>query len=325
MPHGLRELWSRLVILINSWYFYASLLVLLVVIFGATVVICKWEWLRALNDIEESNSSTLRNVALIFAGFIALAFAAWRAKIADSQSRTAQRQADTAQSGHLNERYQKGAEMLGSDILATRMGGIYALQRLAEERPTEYHVQVMRLLCAFARHPPGEDIESGSVVREDVQSVMYAIRACRKNRFVFGLEAADDFRLSLTKAHLREAVLSEIDLSRADLIQADLSRAHLREAVLSGAYLIGANLAGATLSNADMTGANLSGAALTTDSLAGETPLAGLTQEQLDSACADSDNLPILQAFDDADSKPLVWYQRPCQPHDCIRNKKLAD
>ena len=61
---------------------------------------------------------------------------------------------DTAQEGLLNERYQKGAEMLGSPVLAVRMGGIYALQQLAQDHPDTYHLQVMNLFCAFVRRPP---------------------------------------------------------------------------------------------------------------------------------------------------------------------------
>ena len=51
----------------------------------------------------------------------------------------------------LNERYQQGAEMLGSDVLAVRLGGIYALQRLAGEHPQQSHIQIMQAFCAFIR------------------------------------------------------------------------------------------------------------------------------------------------------------------------------
>ena len=311
MPNGLTDFWRRTWRFIRSWYFYAGLLVLLAVILpGVGVVIWRWDWLREVNQAEDSNSNTLSNVALIAAGILALAFAAWRAKIADSQSRTAQRQADIAQRGLLNERYQKGAEMLGSHVLATRMGGIYALQRLAEDHPNEYHVQIMRLFCAYVQHPTGKDIEPDADLGGDVQSVMYAIRACRQKDAALELEQAEKFRLNLTRAHLRGADLSEINLSNTDLPHANLSRAYLGRADLSGAYLLEANLAGATLAGTKMRGANLSGTMLTKDSLVGKAPLTGLTQEQLDSACADSNNPPILEAV----SEPLVWHDRPCQP-----------
>ena len=125
----------------------------------------------------ESNSTTVRNIGFIIAGALALVFAVWRGVLAQRQARTAELQAETAlrqtdaaqlqvessqrqteiaQQGLLNERYQKGAEMLGSEVLAVRLGGIYALQRLAEEHPGQYHVQIMELFCAYVRNPTGE-------------------------------------------------------------------------------------------------------------------------------------------------------------------------
>ena len=137
-----------------------------------------WEWLRGGPGGVESGSTTVRNLGLVIGGFIAILLAVWRSRVAERQAdaaqqqvtatqqqlRTAQhqadaaqRQADTAQQNLLNERYQRGAEMLGSDVLAVRLGGIYALRHLAEEHPKQYHVQIMRLLCAFARHPTRDE------------------------------------------------------------------------------------------------------------------------------------------------------------------------
>lgn len=105
-----------------------------------------WDWLRGGPDGVESGSTTVRNLGLVLAGLIALPLAIWRSWVA-------KRQADTAQDSFLNERYQKGAEMLGSNVPAVRLGGIYALHRLAEESPEKYHFQVMSLFCAFVRRP----------------------------------------------------------------------------------------------------------------------------------------------------------------------------
>ena len=89
--------------------------------------------------------TTARNVGLMIGGAVALVFAVWRSWVAHKQ-------ADTARQGLLNERYQKGAEMLGNNVLSVRLGGIYALERLAAEHPEQYHVQIMKLLCAFVRY-----------------------------------------------------------------------------------------------------------------------------------------------------------------------------
>ena len=246
----------------------------LVVIGLALIVVFYWEWLSC----GESGSTTLRNLGLMVAGVIALWFAYRRSCVAD-------RQAETSQRGLLNERYQKGAEMLGSDVLAVRLGGIYALQRLAEENAEQYHIQIMRLLCAFVRHPTGDkdrDENNNATgterqpdnkdysVREDVQAAMKAIGT--RSTVGIELEQEEDFYLDLSRAHLVGAHLSGADLTRtelsgadlthADLSGADLTRTELSDAVLSGAVLNGAYLNGADLTRAHLTGTHLTGAHL---------------------------------------------------------------
>ena len=97
--------------------------IVLVLVTSLSLAWCYWEELRG---DQESLSATVRNVGVVIGGVIAILFAVWRSIVAA-------RQATTAQLGLLNERYQKGAEMLGSKVLAVRLGGIYALDRLARE------------------------------------------------------------------------------------------------------------------------------------------------------------------------------------------------
>ena len=118
-------------------------------VFGVVMVCRHWGWI-----VTESGSTILRNLGLVIGGLIAIGFGIWRGVVADRQAKASQDQAKTSQRGLLNERYQKGAEMLGSEVLAVRLGGIYALQHLAEEEPELYHVPIMRLFCAFMRNLP---------------------------------------------------------------------------------------------------------------------------------------------------------------------------
>ena len=106
-----KKAWARF-----AWY---SLLALLAV---ACISLIYWDGLSNW----ESESATIRNLAFVVFALIGLALAIWRGAVAD-------RQADTAQYSLLNERYQKGAEMLGSELLSVRLGGIYALKALAKE------------------------------------------------------------------------------------------------------------------------------------------------------------------------------------------------
>lgn len=218
-----------------------------------------WEWLSG----GDSGSTTIRNLALVLAGVVALCLAGWRSMVAD-------RQAKTAQQGLLNERYQKGAEMLGSDVLSVRLAGIYALQRLATEHPEQYHLQVMRLFCAFVRLPTKDQtLESGQTpirpgsllgLRQDVESVMDAIGS--RDSTGIALERKADYRLDLRGADLREAQILNSDLSGALFHHSNLSGTYVANTDLTGAFFRGADLSQAQFYDVSFTGAHLASANL---------------------------------------------------------------
>ena len=220
--------------------------VLCAAIAGLVLTIVSWEWLGA----GESGSSTIRNVGLVGAGLIALPLALWRSIVAD-------RQAKTAQESLLNERYQRGAEMLGNEVLSVRLGGIYALQRLAEEHPEQYHVQIMRLFCAFARFPTKDDgrgagqvlNESGRIldVRQDVEAIIQSIGI--RSKFQMGLEREHGFKLDLQWAVLPRIQLLDLDLSNAFMQHCQLPGANIANSDLTDTFLNDADLSGAEFHN----------------------------------------------------------------------------
>ena len=278
-----------------------------------------WEWLRETPSGYESASTTIRNLGLFAAAPFALWFAYWRARVADRQAKaaqeqvaTSQRQAETAQRGLLNERYQKGAEMLGSEVLSVRLGGIYALARLAREHPEEYHVQIMRLFCAYVRRPSPENSEVTdedevwlpSMLRSDVQEIIKNIGQRTNKQIEVEVQQVDYDRLDLHGAELINSYLSDANLFYANLVGAVLKKAFLKNANLTGALLVNANLTGANLSDSNLTGAEFS--------VNGELPAIGLTQKQLDSACADPDSPPELEGTLDAETgEQLIWRGKP--------------
>ena len=230
-------------------WFWITAWVAWVVIAAIGISICGWDWLNE----DESNSATIRNIILAAAALIALPLAIWRGTAAHRQTETAQRQFEIAQRGLLNERYQKGAAMLGSDILSVRLGGIYALSRLSHEHPKEYHTQIMDLLCAFVRFPPTGEEKTDEAdcegqyprLRQDVQEIMTVIG--KRDTEKIEIEKNDGHSLDLFGAHLTgarlvNANLSGVNLSLTNLIGADLSganlaRTHLYCAKMSGAFL----------------------------------------------------------------------------------------
>ena len=159
--------------------------------------------------------------------------------------------------------------MLGSDVLSVRLGGIYALQRLAQEHPKEYHVQVLGLLCAFVRHPKEDegyqrmlaeknaDPKTFSFLREDVQAVMDWIGS--RGEAQIAIEKDAKFELDLKGADLVHGQFINANLSGAMLQGANLSNANISATDLSGAYVNHAILKGATLTDVDLTDARFQG------------------------------------------------------------------
>ena len=289
----------------KSGSFWFALVACALLLAGIVGTVLAWGWLHPDDPTTMSNSGTLRNAGLLIGGALAFVFAGWRAWVAEQQANAAkdqathaQRQADTAQQSLLNERFQRGAEMLGSNILLTRMAGINALKHLAEEHPQQYHIQVFELFCIFLRDPTREGDGSEEPpphwhpLRGDVQAVIAAIcsrgeagRKCEtKNAWRLEIQSANfpeaNFRggelsgVNLRGANLIRANLEGANLSGADLTHARVVEAYLENAILIGADLTHANLEDTILARADLTraklgAANLQGVALSRTNLSG--------------------------------------------------------
>jgi hypothetical protein len=157
------------------------------------------------------------------------------------------------------DRYATAIEQLGSDKLDVRIGGIYALERIARDSAKD-HPTVMEVLTAFIREHSREqwlpsDPHGRKKVRPDLQSALTVVGRRDAQR--------DIQRLDFTVADLSSANLTGANLAGAQLTFADLSYAYLSNATLSGGYLFGANLHGASIRDADFAGADLTGADLT--------------------------------------------------------------
>ena len=187
--------------------------------------------------------------------------------------------------GQLTDRFTKAIEQLASKALDVRLGGIYALERIARDSK-EDHPQVFEVLTAYVReharrsdreHAQGPDAEAGTTpdhraantLDTDVQAVLTV--AGRRN---LAHEPSDPLRLNLSRAlgpglrlnfsgtslpgaKLQEANLSGVAFARADLrganfSKADLKGAHFSDADLRGAHFIGAQLRYAIFTHADL-------------------------------------------------------------------------
>jgi uncharacterized protein YjbI with pentapeptide repeats len=175
---------------------------------------------------------------------------------------------ELTEQGQVTDRYTKAIEQLGSDKLDVRIGGIYALERVARDSAKD-HPTVMEVLTAFIREhsrepwpPPDSEGQLGPrSTRPDVQATITVV----------GRRGAEhDIQpMDLGGANLRGATLTHANLRGADLTHADLGGAYLDGAYLGGATLGGATLTSATLTGADLADADLAGADLAGANLAG--------------------------------------------------------
>jgi hypothetical protein len=147
---------------------------------------------------------------------------------------------DVTEQGQVTDRYATAIEQLGSDRLDVRIGGIYALERVARDSARD-HPTVMEVLTAFIREhsqeqwPPPDrpaDREQERLTRPDVQAAVTVVG--RRN----------------VERDIQPIDLAGADLAGADLAHADLSEATLAHSDLTGADLTGANLADVNLANA---------------------------------------------------------------------------
>jgi uncharacterized protein YjbI with pentapeptide repeats len=178
--------------------------------------------------------------------------------------------------GQLTDRFSRAIEQLGSDKPDIRLGGIYALERLAWDS-TRDHSTVMEVLTAFIRRStPGPCPAEPQSLDATTQAALTVVG--RRNATIDSrpLDVANTclYRADLTRANLTNTNLTGADLTRANLTNtnltgADLTRANLSSADLTNFYLVGVNLTNANLVGADLTRANLSSANLTNFSLIG--------------------------------------------------------
>ena len=171
--------------------------------------------------------------------------------------------------------------MLNGSSLAARLGGIYTLQQLAQRNPSTYHVQIMRLLCAYFREQVSltrpfdnqKSIKSETIRKE--QLLPYQ----KKDRTIFdehanGLarklmedeQAIFDIFNSRSAAQLQAEEnegylldLTGLNLSRADMRQGKFINMDLSDTDMSGASLGGSTFRGTNFRNTKLDRAILGG------------------------------------------------------------------
>jgi uncharacterized protein YjbI with pentapeptide repeats len=272
------------------------------VVVGILVVLALWllpKWqaarsqgLTAGNRFDRENEAR-KTLAQIIGGVLVLAGLYSSLQTFSLQQHTF----DLQRESQITDRFTKAIDQLGAVEtgadgkpkinLEVRLGGIYALERIAHDSPTDYWT-IVEVLSTYVREnspatnnagkaggeqrPPATTTTQPAKVarkhpRADIQAILTVIgrrdiTRDPQNRHV-DLSLADLSGANLTYAHLEGANLIEAHLEGADLSGVHLSGAHLSRTNLIDAHLTDADLTKADLGNAYLTGADLTDADLT--------------------------------------------------------------
>ena len=278
MPGG-RVLWRHRIVIVGT--VLAACLVALVVAsiyvlpdqlvahdVGTAVLKLKpSELLTAKDNVRKT---LLQGVGGLF--FLATAFFAWR------QLQVSRGQLQISRESQITEQFNKAIDHLGSEEIDVRLGGIYALERIANISERE-RGPVVEVLTAYIReHGPRPSIVDNEpdplkAPKADVQAAMIVLA-----RRIVGAEQHANLDLArvdlsginlaspkvrgaeLERVNLQESVLHTCNLEaaklgHADMWAIDLRWSNLQKADLRGAYLREADLRMSELQGADLRGA----------------------------------------------------------------------
>src|SRR5271165_1834815 len=215
-----------------------------------------------VNEARKTLATILGGAAFLVGGFFTL-----------QHLRVAQQNLEVSREGQITDRFSKAIEQLGSEKLQVRLGGIYALEGIANESK-ELHWPIMEVLCTYVRvNAPNKSQEEWDPLIQfvppfkqpaaDIQAILTVLG--RRDRTY----EREDRHLDLSGTDLRGVkLLHKENLSGADLDGADLSVADLTGQVnLSATQLNSADLRGVSLDKADLRGASLQRANLYAASL----------------------------------------------------------
>lgn len=271
---------------------YVTLILILgiVCVFGILWFIPKWQVDTYISsgDFQEKKepieleNDTRRTWAQILGGafFLITAYFTWR-------------NLQIAKEGQITERFTKAIDQLGDkEHLEVRLGGIYALERIARDSKKD-HSTIMEVLSAYVRvNAPWKGnaeqvkekrMSEGKKSKESQESsqtltdisihpadikIILSVLGRRtlsydvREEYHIDLRETDLRKMHLDETNLDRTILTGANLSGAKLSNASLRKANLRDADLSDAILEYTNLWGSSLADANLRNANLFGANL---------------------------------------------------------------
>lgn len=233
--------------------------------------------MNAVNNVRTTLLQAIGGAVVLFG-----AYATWR------QLRVSQDGLNATREGNVTDRFSRAVEQLGSDKLDVRIGGIYALWRIADHSARD-HEAVVSIMAAYLRtHLPWPPQEPGTPAADasvnsvrpletraaDAQVALTCLGVLAQERSPGWLNVSfTDLRradcdglwlngVNLDGTCLEAASVYQVNLSGASLIEANLRHAELGTSILHQVRCLDADLRGARLVKADLREADFSGADL---------------------------------------------------------------
>jgi hypothetical protein len=119
-----------------------------------------------------------------------------------------------SQDGQVTERFTRAIDQLGNKKLEIRLGGIYALERIAKESKKDYW-SIMEILTAYVRKNSSIDSKEKKELEDitlDIQAILTVLKR-RNYSFMHG----EGNTLNLNWTNLQHADLEWVNLYQADL------------------------------------------------------------------------------------------------------------
>ena len=171
-----------------------------------------------------------------------------------------------SEEGQITERFTKAIEQLGSDKPEIRLGGIYALERIARDSERD-HWPIMEVLSSYIRSRRTGALRNADSIDDpnplDIQAIMTVVGRRTWSHEIDG-EKLDFSRVDLHGLNFRKAHLEEVSFESANLDGIDMT-----DAILEGSSFVNTSLQGATLTNANLDEADFNGAKIAGANLSG--------------------------------------------------------
>jgi uncharacterized protein YjbI with pentapeptide repeats len=215
-----------------------------------------------------------------------------------------------SQQGQITGRFNDAIEHLGGTSLAVRLGGIYALARIAADSARDA-ATIVEIFSAFLRDATATSpAPEASSTAADVRAVLMLLGTAEWARVAtIDLRGCRFAGLMTNALDLRGALLDDTVFYEcrmpgsvfdgASLVATDFGEAYLRDCSFRGCDAMVTNFAGATLRHADFSEANVFGAKFNQASLIGASfdgAKNGIRQQFEDVILDETTKLPIFEA-----------------------------